>query len=102
MKGFFRELRERHVFKVGLAYLVVSWLVLQLADVPFPALALSPEDASTRYNVACFYAIIGETERSLDLLDNSISSRSWIENDSELDSIRDHPRYKAIVDSLPE
>jgi len=66
------------------------------------ALALSPDDNSTRYNVACFYAIIGETERSLDLLENSISSRSWMENDSELDSIRDHPRYKAIIKSLPE
>jgi len=66
------------------------------------ALALSPDDASTRYNVACFFATIGQTDRSLDLLENSIQSRSWIENDSELDSIRDHPRYKAIIESLPE
>jgi len=66
------------------------------------ALALSPDDSSTRYNLACFYATIGETERSLDLLENSISSRSWIENDSELDSLRDHPRYKAMVESMPE
>ncbi len=66
------------------------------------ALALSPEDTSTRYNVACFYATIGETEKSLDLLENSITSRNWIENDSELDSIRDHPRYKAIIESMPD
>lgn len=66
------------------------------------ALALSPDDNSTRYNVACFYAVTGEAEKSLDLLENSITSRSWIENDSELDSIRDHPRYKAIIESLPE
>jgi len=66
------------------------------------ALKLSPDDASTRYNVACFYALIGDIERSLDLLENSISSRGWIENDSELDSIRDHPRYKAIIESMPE
>jgi len=66
------------------------------------ALVLSPDDASTRYNVACFYATIGETEKALDLLKNSITSRSWIENDSELDSIRDHPRYQAIIESLPE
>ncbi len=66
------------------------------------ALALSPGDASTRYNTACFFATIGETDRSLDLLENSIQSRSWIENDSELDSLRDHPRYRKIIDSLPE
>jgi len=66
------------------------------------ALALSPGDASTRYNVACFFATIGETDRSLDLLENSIQLRSWIENDSELDSLRDHPRYRKIIESLPE
>ena len=48
------------------------------------------------------FVYFGETEKSLDLLENSISSRSWIENDSELDSLRDHPRYKAIVESMPE
>jgi urea transporter len=31
MKAFLRELRKRHVVKVGIAYLIVSWLVLQLA-----------------------------------------------------------------------
>lgn len=66
------------------------------------ALELSPDDISTRYNVACFFAILGETEKALDLLENSITSRSWIENDSTLDSIRDHPRYQAIIESLPE
>jgi adenylate cyclase len=66
------------------------------------ALALSPGDASTRYNTACFFATIGETDRSLDLLENSIQLRSWIENDSELDSLRDHPRYRKIIESLPE
>ena len=40
MKGFFLELRKRHVVKVSIAYLVVAWLVLQLADVIFPALGL--------------------------------------------------------------
>jgi hypothetical protein len=40
MKGFFSDLGKRHVIKVGIAYLVVAWLVLQLADVIFPALGL--------------------------------------------------------------
>jgi adenylate cyclase len=66
------------------------------------ALSLSPNDDSTRYNVACFYSLIGEIDKSLDLLENSITSRSWIENDSELDNIRDHPRYKAIIQAMPE
>lgn len=40
MKPFFRELGKRHVVKVAIAYLVAAWLVLQLADVIFPALGL--------------------------------------------------------------
>lgn len=64
------------------------------------ALSIAPDDPSTRYNVACYFALIGETERSLDLLETSILSRSWIENDPELDSLRDHPRYKSLIARL--
>jgi len=64
------------------------------------ALELSPDDPPTRYNMACFYARMGETEKALDLLEGSIRSRSWIENDPDMDSLRDSPRYKAIIQSL--
>ncbi|HMB59171.1 MAG TPA: tetratricopeptide repeat protein, partial [Xanthomonadales bacterium] len=64
------------------------------------ALKLSPDDPPTRYNMACFYARMGETEKALDLLEGSIRSRSWIENDPDMDSLRDSPRYKAIIQSL--
>jgi len=30
--SFFSELRRRHVFKVGISYVVVAWLLLQVAD----------------------------------------------------------------------
>lgn len=64
------------------------------------ALEIAPDDPSTRYNIACFFAMTGETEKALELLENSIFSRAWIENDPELDSLRDHPRYKALIESL--
>ena len=35
--SFFGELRRRNVFKVGAAYVVVAWLLIQLADFAFPA-----------------------------------------------------------------
>ena len=65
------------------------------------ALALNPEDIATRYNSACFYARVGEIEKALDCLENSLSSRTWIENDPDLNSLRDHPRYREILDALP-
>jgi adenylate cyclase len=64
------------------------------------ALSLAPDDPSSRYNAACFFSQVGEIDRALDLLENSIFSRAWIENDPELDPLRDHPRYQALIESL--
>ena len=66
------------------------------------ALAMDPEAsaASTSYNVACTFAQAGKPERALDVLDKLSRSvelyAEWIENDSDLDSLRDHPRFKAM------
>jgi TolB-like protein len=38
--GFITELRKRNVLRVGAAYLVVGWLVLQFVDVVFPMFGL--------------------------------------------------------------
>ena len=46
MSNFFREIRDRGVIKVGVAYLVGAWLVLQLADVIFPAMGLSDKSVT--------------------------------------------------------
>lgn len=35
--GFFAELRRRHVWRVAVAYVVVAWLLVQLASIVFPA-----------------------------------------------------------------
>lgn len=64
------------------------------------ALALNKDDPATLYNTACFYAQAGEIEKSLDCLSISITSVSWIENDPELDPVREHPRYKEIIAKL--
>ena len=67
------------------------------------ALELNPNDPATRYNAACFFAKFPEKrEQALDLLEASVKSRSWIENDADLDPLRNHPRFKAILDSLAD
>ena len=38
--SLWRELRRRNVFKVGVAYLVLGWLVVQITDTIAPALGL--------------------------------------------------------------
>ena len=42
--SFFEELKRRNVFKVGVAYLVGSWLLLQMSDILVPILGL-PDSA---------------------------------------------------------
>lgn len=44
--SFFEELKKRHVFKVGATYAIVAWLLVQAADVFFPALHV-PDWATT-------------------------------------------------------
>jgi len=64
------------------------------------ALELGKNDPATLYNIACFYSLVGEIDKSIECLSESITSRSWIENDPELDAIRKHPRYQEIIEKL--
>ena len=40
MASFLGELRRRNVVRVGIAYLVVAWLVIEVSSTVFPALSL--------------------------------------------------------------
>ena len=45
-RGFFAELKRRNVYRIALAYLVVAWLLIQIADTVFPNIGL-PDRAIT-------------------------------------------------------
>ena len=68
------------------------------------ALAMDPGDASVLYNVACVYARLGEIEEAISCLERSVTSgmgqKEWIEHDSDLDSLRSHPRFQALLNRL--
>jgi hypothetical protein len=38
--SFFKELNQRNVFKVGIAYTIVGWLLIQVAEVVAPQMNL--------------------------------------------------------------
>ena len=40
--SLFEELKRRNVFRVGVAYLVIGWLVLQVTNTLVPVLELPP------------------------------------------------------------
>jgi non-specific serine/threonine protein kinase len=65
---------------------------------------IDPGDPAVLYNLACLYAYLGERDRSTECLAEAVANgfahRQWIENDSSLDPIRDHPRYREVLDRL--
>jgi len=67
-------------------------------------MAIDPEDPAVLYNVACTYAILGKPENAMDCLEqavpNGFGHKEWLENDSDLDTIREHPRFKALLASM--
>ncbi len=44
--SFFKELKRRNVFRVGIAYTVATWLLIQVTDTVFPRIGL-PDSAVT-------------------------------------------------------
>jgi hypothetical protein len=65
------------------------------------ALALDPDDPMVLYNIACIRAMAGAGDAALDCLERSVGvgmrNRGWLEHDSNLDSIRSHPRFQALM-----
>jgi TolB-like protein/Tfp pilus assembly protein PilF len=67
----------------------------------------APNDSIIQYNAACFYSLAGEVDKALDCLENCLVkvgsiNREWLENDSDMDNIRDHPRFSEILDNFYE
>ena len=64
------------------------------------AYSLSPNVC--RYNVACTHILAGKTDRALDLLEQHAKAGAvqvdWLKQDSDWASVRDHPRFKAILE----
>ena len=63
------------------------------------ALQAEPDSEGTHYNGACFYAAAGEIEKALDCLERSMKfiDTEWMDNDSDLDPLRNEPRFQALM-----
>jgi len=66
------------------------------------ALAIDPEDPLILYNVGCVYALMGRVEEAIDCLEGTLrhggtGHRQWMKNDSDLDSLRENPRFQALL-----
>jgi tetratricopeptide (TPR) repeat protein len=70
------------------------------------AMAISPQEPIAVYNVACMLARLGHTDKALDHLERAVklgfpeALKQQIEGDQDLESLRQHPRYKALIAEL--
>src|SRR5881398_826537 len=70
------------------------------------AIAIDPHDIWTQYNAACIYTSLGDIDRALDVLERVLPhaghelKHGWIKHDSDLDPLRNHPRYQKILELI--
>jgi TolB-like protein/Flp pilus assembly protein TadD len=68
------------------------------------ALSLEPNDSMLLYNAGCIYAVCDMPEQALNCLEKSVEMglklKEWFVNDSNLDSIRKHPRFQQLLMQL--
>ncbi|MCY1381483.1 hypothetical protein D9M69_693940 [compost metagenome] len=60
-----------------------------------------------RYNTACVYSILGDVDTALDMLESLLPQSScyqllWFKQDSDLDAVRHHVRFQAMVEAIAQ
>lgn len=65
---------------------------------------LVPEDPTARYNLACSLALLDRTDEALDALEVAVElgydDGRHLLADEDLASLREHPRFRALVQAL--
>ena len=66
------------------------------------ALLLDPDDTLLRYNLACAMSQAGQADYALELLERALAESGrnnlvWAYTDSDLDPLREDPRFQAIL-----
>jgi adenylate cyclase len=68
------------------------------------ALTLEPDDPMLLYNAGCIYSLCKMPDESLNCLERSVKTgltqKSWYENDSNLDILREISRFQEMLDSI--
>jgi len=66
------------------------------------ALELEPDEPMLLYNAGCVYSLAGKLDRALECIEKSVSSGlayiEWLRQDSNLDPLRDDPRFQALLE----
>jgi adenylate cyclase len=85
-----------NLWQVGEKEEAIQWIT--------KALELYPDDAGVLINAACLFARSGDNAKALDLLERALGKgfgkKDWIENDPDYESLKDEPRFKALLEKM--
>ncbi len=65
---------------------------------------IDPDDPMLLYNLGCFHSLAGDAEEAVDCLERAAAGgllqKGWYENDGDLDALRSHPRFQALLERM--
>jgi serine/threonine protein kinase/Tfp pilus assembly protein PilF len=65
---------------------------------------IDPDDPMLLYNLGCIHALAGDLENAIDCLERAASGgllqKGWYEHDGDLEPVRSHPRFKALLERM--
>ncbi len=65
---------------------------------------IDPDDPMLLYNLGCIHSLAGDVDEAVDCLERAASGgllqKGWYENDGDLDPLRGHPRFKALLERM--
>jgi len=65
---------------------------------------IDPDDPMLLYNLGCIHSLAGDIEEAIDCLERAAAGgllqKGWYEHDGDLDPLRGHPRFKALLERM--
>jgi adenylate cyclase len=97
-----REPDNGSIMAFGVGALVVLGEIDRARDWARHAVLIDPDDGNLRYNLACAMARLGDVDLALKYLEAGFELGGaalipWAKEDSDLDPLRDDPRFQAIM-----